>query len=80
MNLCIFYLNGFCIILQVPFYIGELTEKVAEDDRLKVLKISRDHLKVRHNWLNAGFLELTSKHSYKASSSFAWMQFACCYW
>ncbi|XP_009415487.2 PP2A regulatory subunit TAP46 [Musa acuminata AAA Group] len=31
--------------LLVPFYIGELTEKVAEDDRLKVLKISRDHLK-----------------------------------
>ncbi|CAD5165344.1 unnamed protein product [Musa acuminata subsp. malaccensis] len=31
--------------LLVPFYIGELTEKVAEDGRLKVLKISRDHLK-----------------------------------
>ncbi|CAL9133895.1 unnamed protein product [Musa textilis] len=31
--------------LLVPFYIGELTEKVAEDDRLKVLKFSQAHLK-----------------------------------
>ncbi|RZR98243.1 hypothetical protein BHM03_00027555 [Ensete ventricosum] len=44
-NLCTFYLNGFRIILQVPFYIGELTEKVVEDDRLMVLKLSQDYLK-----------------------------------
>ncbi|RWW13946.1 hypothetical protein GW17_00022323 [Ensete ventricosum] len=44
-NLFTFYLNGFCIILQVPFYIGELTEKVVEDDRLMVLKLSQDYLK-----------------------------------
>ncbi|KAG6532861.1 hypothetical protein ZIOFF_006719 [Zingiber officinale] len=29
----------------VPYYIGELTEKAVEDDRIKVLKISQDHLK-----------------------------------
>ncbi|RRT72545.1 hypothetical protein B296_00018018 [Ensete ventricosum] len=44
-NLCTFYLNEFRIILQVPFYIGELTEKVVEDDRLMVLKLSQDYLK-----------------------------------
>ncbi|XP_042446145.1 PP2A regulatory subunit TAP46-like [Zingiber officinale] len=31
--------------LLVPYYIGELTEKAVEDDRIKVLKISQDHLK-----------------------------------
>ncbi|WOK99869.1 PP2A regulatory subunit TAP46 [Canna indica] len=31
--------------LLVPFYIAELTEKVAEEDKIKVLKISQDHLK-----------------------------------
>ncbi|CAL9073162.1 unnamed protein product [Musa acuminata var. zebrina] len=29
----------------VPFFIGKLTEKVAEDDRTMVLKISKNHLK-----------------------------------
>lgn len=31
--------------LLVPFYLGELTEKVAQDDRMQVLKISQDQLK-----------------------------------
>ncbi|WOL15715.1 PP2A regulatory subunit TAP46 [Canna indica] len=31
--------------LLVPFYIAELIEKVSEEDRRKVLKISQDHLK-----------------------------------
>ncbi|XP_073109214.1 PP2A regulatory subunit TAP46 [Elaeis guineensis] len=31
--------------LLVPFYLGELTEKVAQDDRIQVLKISQDQLK-----------------------------------
>lgn len=31
--------------LLVPFYLGELTEKLPQDDRLQVLKISRDQLK-----------------------------------
>ncbi|CAL9084451.1 unnamed protein product [Musa textilis] len=29
----------------VSFFVGELTEKVAEDDKTKVLKISQNHLK-----------------------------------
>lgn len=33
-------------IFQVPFYVGELTEKVADDDRLRVLKVSQAKLKV----------------------------------
>nr|XP_010924912.1 PP2A regulatory subunit TAP46 [Elaeis guineensis] len=31
--------------LLVPFYLGELTEKVVQDDRIQVLKISQDQLK-----------------------------------
>ncbi|KAG1367664.1 PP2A regulatory subunit TAP46 [Cocos nucifera] len=31
--------------LLVPFYLGELTEKVAQDDRIQVIKISQDQLK-----------------------------------
>jgi len=31
---------------QVPFYLGELTEKVAQDDRIQVIKIAQDQLKV----------------------------------
>ncbi|XP_008806428.1 PP2A regulatory subunit TAP46 [Phoenix dactylifera] len=31
--------------LLVPFYLGELTEKVAQDDRIQVPKISQDQLK-----------------------------------
>ncbi|KAJ6814224.1 PP2A regulatory subunit TAP46 [Iris pallida] len=31
--------------LLVPFYVGELTEKLSQDDRLQVIKMSRDQLK-----------------------------------
>ncbi|KAG9451112.1 hypothetical protein H6P81_011077 [Aristolochia fimbriata] len=31
--------------LLVPFYLGELTEKVASDDRMKTVKVSEDRLK-----------------------------------
>ncbi len=32
--------------LQVPYYLGEMTERVAQEDRIPVLKASQDHLKV----------------------------------
>ncbi|KAL0299688.1 UNVERIFIED_CONTAM: PP2A regulatory subunit TAP46 [Sesamum radiatum] len=32
--------------LLVPYYLGELTEKIAEEDRIRVLKASQDKLKV----------------------------------
>lgn len=32
--------------LQVPYYLGELTEKVAEEDRIQILKASQAKLKV----------------------------------
>lgn len=42
--------NGFNILcVQVPFYLGELTEKVAQEDRIPILKASQDHLKVNLN-------------------------------
>nr|ABG22360.1 TAP42-like family protein, expressed [Oryza sativa Japonica Group] len=31
--------------LQVPYYLGEMTERVAQEDRIPVLKASQDHLK-----------------------------------
>uniref|UniRef100_A0A0D9XNX9 PP2A regulatory subunit TAP46 n=1 Tax=Leersia perrieri TaxID=77586 RepID=A0A0D9XNX9_9ORYZ len=31
--------------LLVPYYLGEMTEKVAQEDRIPVLKASQDHLK-----------------------------------
>lgn len=34
--------------LQVPYYLGELTEKVAQDDRIQILKTSQAKLKVKH--------------------------------
>lgn len=34
--------------LQVPYYLGELTEKVAQDDRIQILKASQAKLKVKH--------------------------------
>lgn len=42
--------------LQVPFYLGELTEKVAQDDRIQVLKISQDQLKVSLNFMHEVFM------------------------
>jgi hypothetical protein len=32
--------------LQVPYYLGEMTEQVEQEDRVPVLKASQDHLKV----------------------------------
>uniref|UniRef100_A0A0E0F965 PP2A regulatory subunit TAP46 n=1 Tax=Oryza meridionalis TaxID=40149 RepID=A0A0E0F965_9ORYZ len=32
--------------LLVPYYLGEMTEKVAQEDRIPVLKSSQDHLKL----------------------------------
>jgi hypothetical protein len=31
----------------VPYYLGEMTEQVEQEDRIPVLKASQDHLKVR---------------------------------
>lgn len=31
---------------QVPYYLGELIEKIAQDDRLQILKASQSKLKV----------------------------------
>jgi immunoglobulin-binding protein 1 len=33
--------------LQVPYYLGEMTEQMAQEDRTPILKSSQDHLKVR---------------------------------
>lgn len=37
----------FVIISQVPYYLAELTEKIAQDDRIQILKASQAKLKVR---------------------------------
>lgn len=35
--------------MQVPYYLGELTEKVAhDDDRIHIVKASQAKLKVKH--------------------------------
>lgn len=36
-------------LLQVPFYLAELTEKIAQDDRVQILKVSQAKLKVNTN-------------------------------
>lgn len=33
-------------LLQVPFYLAELTEKIAQNDRIQILKVSQAKLKV----------------------------------
>ncbi|CAL9755382.1 unnamed protein product [Musa acuminata subsp. burmannicoides] len=48
----------------VPFFIGKLTEKVAEDDRTMVLKISQNHLKIQH----CEALELVPEEELESSS------------
>lgn len=37
----LFYIFG-----QVPYYLGELTEKIVEEDRIQILKASQAKLKV----------------------------------
>ncbi|CAO2145529.1 unnamed protein product [Urochloa humidicola] len=32
--------------LLVPYYLGEMTEKIAQEDRIPILKASQDHLKI----------------------------------
>lgn len=36
----------FGFFIQVPYYLGEMTEQVEQEDRIPVLKASQDHLKV----------------------------------
>ncbi|CAL9161236.1 unnamed protein product [Musa hybrid cultivar] len=50
----------------VPFFIGKLTEKVAEDDRTMVLKISKNHLKEFISICEA--LELVPEEELESSS------------
>ena len=38
-------MESYIALFQVPYYLAELTEKVAEDDRIKVLKAAQAKLK-----------------------------------
>ena len=40
------YTSDLCLHSQVPYYLAEMTEKIAQEDRIPVLKASQDHLKV----------------------------------
>lgn len=39
-------MESYISLFQVPYYLAELTEKIAEDDRIEVLKASQAKLKV----------------------------------
>lgn len=45
-NLIYIYIEANVPSFQVPYYLAELTEKIAEDNRIKVLKVSQAKLKV----------------------------------
>jgi hypothetical protein len=53
------------LYIKVPFYLGELTEKVSQENRIPILKASQDHLKVTLN----SFATAVSKFNFECTFS-----------
>jgi immunoglobulin-binding protein 1 len=44
---------GFGRFFQVPYYLGEMNEQIAQEDRIPILNASQDHLKVNNIFCGA---------------------------